>query len=108
MSRLIVINECFPILSPWIKRLYNGYSTPGRQPPIFNSCGLPTYKVSKDLKLKALVQIPCFKFGLRVYVYCKISIEAFLTFPASMTHKLFGLPFSTRATRSFLSARIST
>ena len=28
-------NECFPILSPWIKswRLYNGYSTTGRQPP---------------------------------------------------------------------------
>ena len=31
-------NECFPILSPWIKSwiLYSGYSTAGRQPPIFN------------------------------------------------------------------------
>ena len=51
-------NECFPILSPWIKswRLYNGYSTAGRQPPIFNNKKniffIKSKPYFKDMKIK--------------------------------------------------------
>ena len=52
-------NECFPILSQWIKswRLYNGYSTAGRQQSIFNKkinnfLFINSKLYLKDMKLK--------------------------------------------------------